>query len=274
MNFYGKSFIYDNISSDLYDLRILNFSQTSPSEGSIAGNVNIKEEWIYRREVPYFYGTYYENSLEFDLVVGSFSYIDGNSRDVISRWLYGKQTYTPLKIVQDDISTIVFNVIFTQISTVYIANVNYALRLHAKCDRPWAYYIPPVLNRNYAPVSNTGLLETISYYNSSSFSGYNKPVVSFTIDASASSNGRFSIINRTDDPSGIRPFTFTGLDGSETITVDNDRGIITSSVSGALRMNVFSKNFLRLVQGLNSIELYGLATNFTLSTKFARLVGD
>ena len=50
MNFYGKSFIYDKISSDLYDLRILNFSQTSPSEGSIAGNVNIKEEWIYRRE--------------------------------------------------------------------------------------------------------------------------------------------------------------------------------------------------------------------------------
>jgi len=273
MNFYGKSFIFDGISSDLYDLRILNFSQSSPSEGVSTGVINTMEEWLYRREMPYFYGTYYQNSLEFDLTVGSFSYLDGTSRDTILRWLLGRQRYLPLKIVQDDISTFVFNVIFTQINPVYVANLNYAFKIHAKCDRPWAYYVPPTTIRTYTPVSNTGLLETLAYYNSSSFSGYNKPIVSFTISGSAPSSAQFSIINRTDDATGARPFSFTGLQPSEVLTVDNDKGIITTSAS-ALRMSTFSKNFLRLVQGVNSLEIYGYATNFTLDTKFARSVGD
>lgn len=267
MNFYGSSIIFNNVPSEVYDLRIYGFDFSDPREGASGGNVSVYEEWLYRRETPYFYGRYYTESLEFDFTLGSFSYIDGDTRHAIQAWLLGKTTYLPLRIVQDDISSIVFNVILTQSTPLYVGNINYALTLHAKCDRPWGIYYPPVTTKTY---SSGSVSESFNYINSSVYTGYNKPIVSFTISGSVSgSSGNFSIVNNSD---AGRTFAFTGLVANETITVNNDLGIITSSGS-YLRMGNFNRKFLRLVQGANNLTVSGSITQLTIDSVFSRGVG-
>lgn len=263
MAFWGKSFIFNGISSENYDLRILDFDIANPVVSPSGGDVSIKEEWLYRRETPYFYGRFYETSLEFDFTVGSFSAIDGATRNAIQTWLLGKNTYLPLRIVQDDISDITYNVIFTRAPNSYVGNVNYALTLHAKCDRPWGLYYPPVFTKIYPG----GLMsDSFTYLNKSTYSGYNKPTISFTMDGTG---GSFSIINASDNN---RQFLFTGLSPYETMTIDNDKGIITSS-TGNLRITNFNKNFFRLPQGINNLSLAGYITDFSMTCVFPRGIG-
>lgn len=266
MSFYGSSFVFDGVASELYDLRIFEFEPSNPASSPVAGDASINEQWLYRREKPYFYGRYYETPLEFDFTIGSFSYIDGATRHAIESWLLGRATYLPLRIVQDDIYDIVFNAIITLSTHLYVGNLNYALTLHARCDRPWGLYYPPTLTKLY---NAGGMADSFTYFNDSAYEGYNKPVISFTMDSSASSVNYFSIINTSDNN---REFRFDGLDPFEVITVDNDRGIITSNGS-SLRMEKFNKKFFRLVQGVNNLTLSGYITNLTIDAVFPKGVG-
>ncbi len=265
MSMYGKSFIFNGTPSELFDLRIISdFGVSSPVSSPAGGDVTIKEDWIYRREVPYFYGRYYQSSLEFDITVGSYSAIDGATRHAIETWLLGKNTYLPLRIVQDDISHITYNVIFTKSNNIYAGNFNYALGLHVKCDLPWGLYYPAdtIITWADGPIANY----TFDYYNGSSYSGYNRPTLTFTM---GTYGDYFSLINTTDND---REFRFDGLTTGEIITVDNDHQIITSSL-GNLRMANFNKNFFRLIQGTNSLSISGYITELTISAVFPRGVG-
>jgi phage-related protein len=268
MAIYGRSFIFDEVPSELYDLRIFNFTASDFVDSPAGGDTNIYEEWIYGRETPYFYGRYYNTSLEFDFVVGSFSHIDGNTRNAIEKWLLGRATYLPLQIVQDDIANVVFNVIITHSTHKYVGNLNYAMSLHAKCDRPWGTYSPPTLSKTYV---DSLVSDSFSYFNNSVYDGYNRPTITFTMGSEPEETSYFSLINTTD---GAREFRFEELSPSEEITVDNSRGIITSnSGSSVLRLENFNKNFFRLLPGANDLVLSGHITNFTLSTIFGKGVG-
>lgn len=264
MSFFGRTFCFDDKMSEIYDLRILDFNPSNPTNSPTGGEVSIKEEWIYRLPKPYFYGRYYQSVLEFDFTVGSFNYIDGQTRHAIESWLIGRSTYLPLRIVQDDIEDVVYNCIITKSTQNYVGNLNYGLNLHAVCSSPWAEKIQPTLTKTYAGGLST---ETFSYLNSSAYNGYNRPTITFTMDATAT---YFSIINASDNN---REFRFDALSPLETITVDNERGIITSSIVGQLRIANFNKNFLRLIQGINNLTLSGYITNFTLDTTFFKGVG-
>ena len=266
MSFYGSSFIFDGVPSELYNLRILDFNPSNPGNSPAGGSVNIKEEWLYRREAPYYYGRYYQEPLEFDLTVGSFSPIDGATRSAINGWMVGKTTYAPLRIVQDDISDIVYNVILTKSEHIYVGNLNYAMTFHARCDRPWGLYYPPVFSQTFSGEYSS---LTFDYMNSSIYSGYNKPIISFSMGGSSASPLFFSLINHTDED---REFKFTGLNTYETITVDNDKGIITSDIE-ILRMANFNKKFFRLRRGNNNITVSGHMLNFSITSVFAKGIG-
>jgi phage-related protein len=264
-NFYGNSFIYDGIQSEVYDLRIFAFDSSNPSSGTAGGESSIYEKWLYRKEKPYFYGRYFQTPLEFDLTVGSFNYIDGITRNAIESWLLSSATYKPLRIVEDDIAENVFNAIITRSTHQFVGNLAYALTIHVRCDSPFAEYTPPVLTKIYADAI---MSDSFVYINSSVYNGYNRPTITFTMGSTPT---YFSLINTSDSS---REFRFDNLTAGETITVDNDKGIITSSLgSSTLRLNKFNKNFFRLVQGVNSLVLTGYITNFTLSTKFAKAIG-
>jgi phage-related protein len=95
---------------------------------------------------------------------------------------------------------------------------------------------------------------------------YEKPIIAFTTN---SIGNAFTITNTTDDS---RQFIFTGISPLETITVNNRLQTIVSSLSLA-RASTFNKKFFRLVPGLNSINIAGGISNFTMTTQNAMKIG-
>ena len=266
MSFYGNSFTYNGIPSELYDLRIFGFditSTSSPSDSPAGGDVNIIEQWITRKDKPYYYGRTYSTPLEFDFTVGSFNSIPSDTRSAIEGWLIGQMNYQPLQIIQDDLMNTVFNVIFSKATNSYVGNVNYSLNLHARCDRPWGIYYPPLVTKTY---NTNPILDEFTYYNGSDNSDYNHPQLVITMN---NYGGNFTLFNRNDNN---RQFIFTGLSANEVITIDNDKEILSSSL-GYLRMGNFNKNFFRLLQGNNILNLSGNISQFTLSSVWAKKVG-
>jgi hypothetical protein len=263
MSFYGSSFTYNGVPSEVYDLRILNFNASSPSDSPAGSDVNIVEKWVYRQDHPYYFGRIYQTPLEFDFTVGSFNSIPADMRSAAESWLVGQMSYQPLQIIQDDMANTVFNVIFTKASTTYIGNVNFALNLHARCDRPWGLYYPPRIVKNYIVEP---MIDQFIYNNQSDNPDYNKPQIVFTMN---NSGGDFTITNYSDNS---RQFIFTGLYPNEIMTIDNDLEIISSNL-GYLRMGHFNKKFFRMVQGVNDLIIKGSISKFIMSPVWAKKVG-
>ena len=95
MSFYAKSFTYNGLPSEHYNLEIANIEGgTSSNPGS--GSVDIIEHFIYKRPVPFFYGVSYSKKLEFPISFFSPDEISAVDISYISSWLFGQLSYKQL----------------------------------------------------------------------------------------------------------------------------------------------------------------------------------
>ena len=265
MSFYGRSFIFDNIPSELYDLRILDFQETGGQYESPAGSdVTIFQKWIYRKPKTYHFGNSQNTPLEFDLTVGSFNPLIGVDRSRVSKWLLGRGSFLKLQICQDDIQDVYFNVICTSATNVYVGNVQRALKLHFVCDSPWGWTFPRTLSYTFTGDEIKNFVTDI--YNDSDDNGYTYPSVEFTLNSIGNS---FSIENYSDNN---RIFAFTGISPNETVTVDNYLQIVESD-TGLLRLSNFNKNWFRLVKGRNNVRIISGIGVVSIIYSFARKIG-
>jgi hypothetical protein len=284
MAFYGASFSYGNVSSEMYDLRILDFESGGTKSDPAGSEANLQQKFIIRKPKPYLFGVTRNTPLEISMTVGSLDYISGHARSNIEKWLLGSNTYTPLQIIQEDISDTIFSCIFTKSEVKYIGNLSVGLTLHGVCNAPWGYTFPSSLIKTYGAGVITS--ETFNFYNYSDDSDYNYPIIAFTTNSLADT---FIISNATDltgtqtlsSPfgggtstvvAGPRVFSFTGLSANETITVDCYKQTIVSS-TGLKRISNFNKRFFRLLQGNNTLTIGGGISNFTMTYSFAKKVG-
>lgn len=269
--FYGRTFIFDEIPSENYNLRILDFNSRGSLVNSPAGSEStIHQTWLYRKPKPYFYGKSLETPLSFDLTIGSYDPITGLDRALIEKWLLGRNTFLPLQICQDDIADVYFNVMFTSAENIYVGNVHQGLILHAQCDAPYGYLEEEDLAIS---VSGNGVVtnKTFTFYNASDDTDYLYPKLTIVTNDIATS---FSLINNTD---GSREFRFGGsgyenISPNETLTVDNYYQTIVSN-SGLNRLSRFNKKWFRLLSGENSLTMVGGLTSFTITYQFAKKIG-
>ena len=56
MSFYESSFLFNNIPSELYSLRIADIDSTAINTAMSSFEVTLYEQKIYRKNIPYFYG--------------------------------------------------------------------------------------------------------------------------------------------------------------------------------------------------------------------------
>ena len=257
MAFYGKSFIFDGIPSETYGLFVANFEQ-SVVESPGGGDVDIYKTSIYRRPVPFTYGTSQRPVLEFPLTFASENFIDAGDRSRIQSWLFGQSSYKKLQITQCDLDTAYFNCFLTSPSVKYVGNMAVAWDCKVVCDAPWAWEYPKTVS--------LGTSGTYSYYNKSANSDYTYPLLVFTISNVGDS---FQIINLDD---GNRTFLFDNLLANEVITVDNDRKIITSSLPG-YKISKFNLKWLRLKKGMNRLVLSGAINSAYMTVQNAVKVG-
>jgi phage-related protein len=263
-SFFGSEIIFDNVPSSVFGLRLINFS-TGKSDGSMGSESTIIKKYIPRRSKSYYYGRMQNIPLEISITLGAELPLDGKARSAIEKWLLGRIGYLPLSIVQSDIDNITFNVMFKQGTIHYFGNINRSLEIKCECDSPWGYEYPNILIKTYS--GSAIVNESFTYFNMSDDSDYTKPLISFATSAIGTS---FSLTNLTDNG---RQFLFSGIGALETINVDNDKGIIDTSVN-LLRMSNFNKKFFRLVPGKNDLVLAGGITNFSMTVNPAKKVGE
>lgn len=243
--FNALSFTYDGIPGEKYGLFICNFDSNTTEQ--VAENHTIRAIALNNSYKNIFYGYETPEPFTFEITLGSEKVIDAYVRSQITKWLVRRNGYKKLKIIQADMSSIFYNCVFTQINTVYIGNLAYAITLTAVCDSPYQYENPKTFNVN---VNNN---YNLTIKNTSDTLEYIYPKISFTMSAGG---GNLSIINQDDNG---REFKFTELSGSETINIDNQSKIITSSL-GFYRLKNFNKQWLRLVNGVNSLKITGIAS--------------
>jgi hypothetical protein len=265
MSFYGKTFIFADIPSEFYNLKILDFEETGGKNNSPAGSdIQIMQKWVYRKPKTYHFGNYQNTPLEFTMTVGSIDPISGIDRGRISKWLLGRGSYLPLSICQDDISNVYYNVICTSAENIYVGNVQRGMKLHFTCDSPFAWEFPRNVTYNFS--GNEIKNFNFNFYNSSEDSGYLYPIVEFTLN----SIGNSMIITNLNDNN--RVFSFTGIQPLETITIDNYLQTVTSS-TGLLRLSNFNKQWLRLVPNLNVLNVVSGIGILKITYSFARKIG-
>ena len=242
--FYGLDFIYNGIPSDNFGLKVVNFD-SGQMDDMTAVSYDIEEQKVRRRPVPYFFGVEQNEKLKFTLTIAREEILDRYDKSVINKWLFNKQ-YNDLKIIQPDLNGVVYRCILTNPQQTQFGNLAYALKFDVICDAPYGY--TEEITNTY---SITGT-QTISHYSPSANRDYLYPKLIITLGSTTTS---FSITNTTDNN---RIFSFSGVGASQTITVNNDLGIITAT--GNASMSNFNKKWFRLLPEYNSLSISGSAT--------------
>jgi len=257
--FYGFDFIFDNIPSKTYDLKIITFEDGSLFDGVGSSNIKVISQKVLRKSKPYYLGRTQEPVLEFSLMFGSPKIITAMDRNNISRWLFGRASYKKLQILQDDMINAYFNCFLKEPKPLYICGTNYAFECTVLCDSHFAYSYPKVTSGSFA---ETGIHEQTFYvYNDSAEDEYLYPKLTLKTNLSGSS---IDITNVTD---GNRVTSFGTeaypLSQSETVELDNDLQILSSS-TGLRRMPSFNKVWFRLLPGKNQINIKGGIDNYKI----------
>lgn len=241
MAFWTRSFIYDDVPSETYGLFLISEGGSGVLTNVGSGSVNLYTKEVYRRPQVYLYGVQQTPVLTFNLNFASIKPICADMQAVISKWLFGQPVRKRLQICQDDYQSVYFNCLLTQPEFGMYGNFAYSVRCQVICDSPFAWEYPRTIVKK-----NIKSQITFDINNWSDINDYVRPITTFTLNSTTSFHIRNNTLGKT--------FSMTGLSANEVIKIDNDLGIISSSI-GILRYNNSSGDFFSLAPNLNSISI-------------------
>lgn len=249
MAFYGRSFLYNDIPSELYGLYIADIDANAINESMGSSSMDIYERKIYRKATPYFYGSTPSPKLEFEFSAFSEQELDATQFESIQKWLFSSRSYKRFAIDQPDIQNIYFNAILNEPKIKRVGNLIQGFSCTVTCDSPFANLYPQTTTYTYtASVVDS----TETYLNLSDDTGdYLYPTQ--MIITMNNTDGEVSITNLDD---GNRVMSFTDVQPNEILTVSPLYQTIESS-TGLKRMGNFNKKFLRLVPNKNRLRIQG-----------------
>jgi len=243
----NSTFIFDGINSTDMGLHIVRIEQGLFSTPYISGQ-NIIEDDSMKRNMPNFYRTK-KNPLEIRIIFSTLcDKFTPEKRYQIAQWLI----HDEYKIFQstDDLAKF-YNVIAIS-NSEFISNGNNQgyFEVIFRCDAPWAWSSTAVYDYDLSDITTPTTITVDSLCN---VFKYYYPEVEFKLQ---DSNTAIKLKNLSD---GGNSFEFTGLTALETIYVNNEnRRVITDQASpNNYRLGKFNLKWLRLVYGLNYIEVTG-----------------
>ena len=258
MSFYGSSFSYDNIPSELYGLRISSIDSQAVNESMGSSDVEIMNKKIYRRATPYFYGSTPSPVLSFEMSAYSAQEIDAEFFQLIQKAYFSSRSFKKLQIFQYDMQDVYFNCILKSPKIVRIGNLLTGIKFEVVCDSPFAWRFPKVTNYTY---TSSVVNDNVIYNNTTDDTGnYTFPSLIITMN---NIGGDLSITNSDDNN---RIFSFTGLSPNEILTIDCSLQTISSS-TGLKRLSNFNKNFFRLLPKVNHLHIAGSITSIAMTVQ-------
>lgn len=262
MTFYGSSFSYNSIPSELFGLKIGELDASAINEMMGSNSVDISEQRTYRNPIPFFYGATAAPKLSFPMTVYSEDEIDASLMAKIQRNYFSSRQYYPLSINQPDLQDIYFNAILKEPRITKVGGLSKLLSFTVECDSPFAWHYPKTQVWTF---SDTNVDASVAFNNESDDAGdylYPSMVMVF-MNSTAPHNATLFTSNENS-----RVMSFTGLTSGEVMFVDCYRKTIISS-TGLKRMSNFSKIFLRFTPGMNSLRILGNVSLVQITTQFA-----
>lgn len=251
MSFYGSSFSFDGVSCEEYGLMMYDFGSATQGNSEYAPGPEIMEDRVNLRHRSICYGAAYTKPLEFTLIFGADEEsaangesIDRQEMEVIGSWLTGHNEYKWLVVDDPDMMCARYRCVITDLKTIEVGMRKWAFQCTVHCDSPYAYLMPQEFR--YTVNGSTDIV----LHNRSSMNTPYSPIVELTLRS-----GDFYLVNHDDKDS---EFAFAGLPigNSATITIDGERGIITSSAASN-PYQYCNFTFPRLVRGDNHLTITG-----------------
>ena len=246
----NQEFIYNDIQSSEMNLSIIRLQSGFFSTPAYGGQEIIESE-PGRRDNPYFYTTR-KQPIEFEI---TFSPLDNewtpDFRQEIFRWLVS-DTYKKFQTT-DDLGKIYYVIpinpgeIFTQgTDKGYITILFRSNAYHAWSPIYYSYY----------DLSENTTTTTIQAYNHSNIKQFYYPKLQITSKKAMGVQDEIRIHNLTYN---TPDFIVQDLFLDEVVGFDNENKIIKSSLEheGYYRLENFNKHWLKLVYGLNTLEITG-----------------
>ena len=263
MAFYSREFVFDNTPSSTYSLTISS-ADNAESKTNMPGDVKLLTQKLHRRTDEFLYGVSIEPILSFDvLFTTDNNELSALDLELIGKWLFGRRSYSKLRILQPDMEDVYFDCIFTSPKIYRVGNEIRGVEATVHCKDAWALTNEKVFTYTYSP---NAVNETITHGNLSDDSGYTYPTLIITVD---NYGGNITFINTSDSN---RTSTFTALQANEILTINNNYQTLSSS-TGLKRLSNFNKNFFRLKSGKNIITLNGACSSFVIKYPMARKIG-
>lgn len=267
MSFYAKNFIYNGQSSELYGLICASTQAVGEILSSAGSNIAIQEEYVLRRETPYFYGVSFPDKLQFDVEFYSEDPIPRQKVSEIERWLFGLSSYKKFEIVQEDMEGIYFNCLFVNAIISTIGNLVVGFHATCVCDAPWAWG-KEVTHRK------ENITSTMIVNNTSDNTRYTKPFITITFN---SNYDEVYIENENMNSANWSTFTsnamlFEDVVAGEVIEINTDLRLITSTRPDIV--NRFNGKYMYLLQGINTIHVSNSISEIVIKYTPARKVGS
>jgi hypothetical protein len=268
--FSASSFIFNGIPSEFYNLYIGYSGKDSKagageSEEPASNDISLLTQKIYRRPSPLLYGVEQIPVLSFYLSM----YIPNGGLDEqafskVSGWLFGNMQYGTLRICQNDMTDIYFRCFFTKPQTNRYGNFIRALNSTVVCDAPWGWRSPKTYN--YSWLNTYDISQVINFYNETDNNYYTYPT-KLVITAN-SFGGNITITNATDNG---RQFVLTAAP-YEVITFNCFDQTVSSSIN-PLPLQNFNGNWLRLLKGVNLLNVTGNPLSVAMTVERAVKIG-
>lgn len=262
----GYEFTFDGIHSRKYKAIIAGFDNVDwKHTGGSA--IELTTARTYRQQRDTLLGVIYP-AMTFDLELLFTEPLNEYELSNCKTWLFSPSTsgYKKLCVLKNELQGVYFNCLLNQKEDYEIDGYN-GVSMEVICDSGGAWRNSKTYDLTY-----TGNSATKTIVNRSAANGYTLP----TVEIKFSGTGGFSIKNKSDND---RIFSFSTVNGitmndGETVTVDCQNEIITSSVATAHRLENFNKKFLRLKRGVNTLECTGAVQSLKISyPDFVRLGG-
>lgn len=258
MNYGALSFIFDGIPSEAFGLFLCTVGEKGVKTYEGGSSVTIHTDKTPQMDFNYLMGVEHEEMFEFTMTFASNEPKDKFDISLINNWLIGHSEYKKLQIIQEDMLDVYYNCILNDYKIVTFGNYAYAFECTVICDRPWAL----TNSRIYKYASPT----TIMHYNNSHSNRLIYPKLTFTtnnVDATV------SIVNASNKNWETK---FQGLSNGETIVIDNQLQLISSSL-GLRRLQNFNKHWFELVPKQNKLIVTGNVKEIIIEYNEIRKVG-
>lgn len=256
---YPFPFILDGIASEIYGLSIV-FIENDYNFVPSGSQVSLQTDRVDNSAETFIMNEIQDIPLEFPVeIIGDD--MDLFKQTEVKNWLYGKLGYRKLQICNENYNTFYFNCKLMAQQDIVFGQPN-GFRFNVVCDSPLAWEFPRIVKYEFPNRQYYDFL----FNNESGDLGNMFPIVEFKTTIG---NTNFSLINKSDNN---RTFTFSAIQGNETIIVDNKNKIITSS-TGLQRLQNFNKKFFYFIRGVNEVQAVGTCEYLKITYVNARRLG-